>query len=63
MYKNSQSVKYANVTIPPKGGAYLQRVSGGYAEGSPLHVNMASNWPRCIYGVRRRETTPRLAAL
>ena len=27
------------------------------------YKNMASNWPGCIYGVRRRETTPSLAAL
>ena len=26
-------------------------------------VNMASNWNRCIYGVRRHETTPSFAAL
>ena len=33
VYKNTQSVKYANVTIPPKGPpAYFRRVSCGYAE-------------------------------
>ena len=77
VYKNSQSVKYANVTIPAKGPAYFRRVSCGYVERSPLHwstfvlwlelffssKHMASNWPGCIYGVRRRETAPSLAAL
>ena len=37
VYKNSQSVKSANVTIPVKGPAYLWRVSCVYAEQSPLH--------------------------
>ena len=37
VYKNSQSVKYANVTIPAKGSAYLRRDSCGYVERSPLH--------------------------
>ena len=74
VYKNSQFVKCANVTIPAKGPAYLRRVSSGYVERSPLHFvlwfelfssskHMASNWLGCMYGVRRREMAPSLAAL
>ena len=78
VYKNSQSVKYANVTIPAKGPAYLRRVSCGYVERSPLHFvlwlelftlskhigsHMASFWFGSIYGVRRCKTAPSLAAL
>ena len=37
VYKNSQSVRCANVTIPAKGPAYMRRVSCGYAERSALH--------------------------
>ena len=74
--RNSQSVKYANVTISSKGPAHLRWLSCWYVERSLLHFvlwlelfsssklkHMASNWPGCIYGVRRRETAPSLAAL
>ena len=63
----AETVKHANVTIPAKGPAYLQRVSRSVCavifEPSSSSRYMASNWPVCICGVRRRETTPSLAAL
>ena len=37
VYKNSQSIICANVTICAKGPANFRRVSCGYAEQSPLH--------------------------
>ena len=74
VYKNSQFVKYADVKIPAKGPSYLRRASSEYVERSPLHFvllfelfssskHITSNWLGCMYGVRRREMAPSLAAL
>ena len=76
VYKNYQSIKCANATIPAKGPAYFRRVSCGYVERSPLHFVLWLELPPSSktwratgldvsqgYGVRRRETTPSLAAL
>ena len=74
VYKNSQFVKYADVKIPAKDPAYLQRASSEYVERSPLHFvlrfelfssskHITSNWLGCMYGVKRHETAPSLVSL
>ena len=65
---------YADVKIPAKGPAYLRRASSEYVERSPLHFvlwfelfssskHITSNWLGCMYGARRREMAPSLAAV
>ena len=52
VYKNSQSIKCANVTIPAKGPAYFRRVSCGYMSDDLPYI-LCCDWnfpPRVKHG-------------